>query len=642
MKLLKHLWVTCCTAALLGTASAEPQRTASIKGSSQSLYFGGFNHYDTSGRLLSTFLTTYDGRTDVFPLNQRINLNSYLFSGELRPRASEPGNYEADYASYTTALNPPWKEYGSFVVTLPTDDTDGNGLPDICRSNKAVNVSTTGALYVDWQYPSGVPTTDGLILTMSRGINQLVGSYTIRLSSEGTVNGGNFQLLNVGGSVSYTRSTAAITFNFAISDPPSLGFGGTRTVTGSTTYTVLNANQIVLPQFSVTGGGATYTFQSGCTLNRTGARYVGSATLVDGLPDTGWADATSWVIEINDPNDWDGNGIPDISDAIPTPPFIISNPQSRTAVLSSNTSFSVSFGGSMPLSYQWQLAGTNLPGATSATLNLTNVQFASAGDYRAIASNGGGSATSQVATLTVIFPPSITDQPVGGSVIAGQSAQLNVAAIGTDPLYYQWRHETTNVPGATDPILYIAHAQPQDAGQYSVVVSNAAGIAISSTVILSVVIPPAITNQPQSQSVKTNVTVTFNVGATGTGLQYRWLRNGTNVPGGNFARLTLNNVRADSGGIFSVIVSNSASSVRSANATLYVGWPVTLTNFVRDASGTVRADLIGLPGDYIFQSSSNLTDWVSLTTNNAPAGLTSFSDSADNGESRRFYRAKVK
>src|SRR5438270_785498 len=253
MKLLKHLWVTCCTAALLGTASAEPQRTASIKGSSQSLYFGGFNHYDTSGRLLSTFLTTYDGRTDVF------------------------------------------------------------------------------------------------ILTMSRGINQLVGSYTIRLSSEGTVNGGNFQLLNVGGSVSYTRSTAAISINFAISDPPSLGFGGTRTVAGSTTYTVLNANQIVLPQFSVTGGGATYTFQSGCTLNRTGSRYVGSATLVDGLPDTGWADATSWVIEINDPNDWDGNGIPDISDAIPAPPFILSNPQSRTAVLSSNTSFSVSFGGSMPL-----------------------------------------------------------------------------------------------------------------------------------------------------------------------------------------------------------------------------------------------------------------------------------------------------
>src|SRR5205085_2085885 len=209
MKLLKHLWVTCCTAALLGTASAEPQRTASIKGSSQSLYFGGFNHYDISGRLLSTFLTTYDGRTDVFPLNQRINLNSYLFSGELRPRASEPGNYEADYASYTTALSPPWKEYGSFVVTLPTDDTDGNGLPDICQSNKAVNVSTTGALYVDWQYPSGVPTTDGFILTMSRGINQLVGSYTIRLSSEGTVNGGNFQLLNVGGSVSYTRSIAA-------------------------------------------------------------------------------------------------------------------------------------------------------------------------------------------------------------------------------------------------------------------------------------------------------------------------------------------------------------------------------------------------------------------------------------------------
>src|SRR5207248_6962497 len=120
--------------------------------------------------------------------------------------------------------------------------------------------------------------------------------------------------------------------------------------------------------------------------------------------------------------------------------------------------------------------------------------------------------------------------------------------------------------------------------------------------------------------------------ASGSGLQYRWTRNGTNVPGATGATLTLNNVRADSGGVFNVLVSNSAASARSANAALYVGWPLTLTNFVRDASGAVRVDLIGSGGsDYTFQSSSNLTDWVSLVTNNAPAGLTSFSDSAVNG-----------
>lgn len=635
---LRYWWIVCCAVALIGRASAESPRTAVIGGNSQSLCFGPFNHSDTSGRAFTSYLTTDDGKTDRFPLYQPVGFGA-LFSWEVRPSTNQfrqPGDYTADIA---TASASAWVEYGTFTVTLPTDDLDLNGLPDICQSNKAVNVTTTGYLAID----SPFPRTDGFTLTMARAANQLVGNYTIKLSTEPNAAAGNFQVMNLGGSVSYTRSSGAINFSFAITDPPWLNFGGTRIVAGSTTYSVPNANQIVLPQFSVTGGGATYTFRAGCTLNRTGSRYLGSATLVDGIPETGWADATSWVIEISDPNDWDANGIPDITDAIPTPPFILNNPQSRTAVLSSNTSFTVSFGGTMPLSYQWQHAGTNLPGTTSATLNLTNVQFSSAGDYRAIASNGGGSATSQVATLTVIFPPSITDQPVGQTVIAGQSAQFNVGAIGTDPLYYQWRHETTNLPGATDPILFIAKAQLQHAGQYSVVVSNAAGRAVSSTAILSVVVPPEITVQPVSQSVKTNVNVSFTVGATGTGLQYRWMRNGTNVPGGNQATLTLNNVRADSGGVFKVIVSNSAASVESAEARLYVGWPLALTNFVRDPSGAVRVDLIGAAGsDYIFQTSSNLVDWLPVVTNNAPAGLTSFIDPAHTGESRRFYRVKIK
>src|SRR5258706_5644440 len=290
------------------TASAQ-QGTASINGNAQSLYFAPFSHYDASSRLLTTFLTTYDGVTTTFPLNQPVFGQFPKFSGELRPRATEPGNYEADYASYTTALNPPWKEYGSFTVfSLPTTDSDNNGLPDIAQSNKVGNATATGILNIDWPFP----TVDGLTITMSRPANQISGAYTIKLSSEPNAAVGNFQLLNIGGSVTYARSSGAIALTFAITDP----LGATRTVSGSTTYSVPNFNQVVLPQFSVSGGGASYTFQSGLVLNRTGSRYVGSATLGDGLPETGWADATKWVVEINDPNDWDANGIPDLSDAI--------------------------------------------------------------------------------------------------------------------------------------------------------------------------------------------------------------------------------------------------------------------------------------------------------------------------------------
>src|SRR2546430_16260095 len=122
---LKHWWIVCCTVGLIGTASAEPQRTAVIGGSSQSLYFGPFNHSDSSGRALTSFFTTDDGKTDRFPTNQTVGFSA-LFSGEVRPSTNQfrqPGDYTADIATRNASG---WSEYGSFTVTLPTDDSDLN------------------------------------------------------------------------------------------------------------------------------------------------------------------------------------------------------------------------------------------------------------------------------------------------------------------------------------------------------------------------------------------------------------------------------------------------------------------------------------------------------------------------------------
>jgi hypothetical protein len=478
---------------------------------------------------------------------------------------------------------------------------------------------------------------------MTRGTNQLTGTYTIKFSSEPVQASGVFQALNISGSVAYNRMQSTISFSFAMTDPPVLQSGQSRVVTGSTTYNANNPNQLVLPQFTVSGGGATYTVVGGCTLSRSGSRYTGKAILSDGVPETSWGDFVEWVIEINDANDWDSNGIPDLTDSIPNPPFVITPPQSQTAILSSNVSFTVTASGSQPLSYQWQAHGTNKPGATASTMTLTNVQLADAGEYRVVVSNGGGSTTSQVAVLSVIFPPSITDQPVAQSVIAGETAQFAVAANGSDPLYYQWRRQGTNLPGETFPILLIQNAQPPKEGGYSVVVSNAAGIALSSTVTLTVTVPPAITSQPQSLSVPSNVTAQLQVGASGTVLSYYWKRNGSNWPSGGLPTLTLNNVQPESGGVFSVTVSNRAGMVISSNAVLYVGWPLALTNVMEGSDGSVRTDVIGRGStSYVFQSSFNLSNWVSLATNNARNGLLSFTNPPVTPvPTRRFLRVKV-
>jgi hypothetical protein len=56
------------------------------------------------------------------------------------------------------------------------------------------------------------------------------------------------------------------------------------------------------------------------------------------------------------------------------------------------------------IKYQWRLNGTNLTGATSATLTLSNLTTAQAGTYSVIASNFAGVITNICAALTVNPP----------------------------------------------------------------------------------------------------------------------------------------------------------------------------------------------------------------------------------------------
>jgi hypothetical protein len=63
------------------------------------------------------------------------------------------------------------------------------------------------------------------------------------------------------------------------------------------------------------------------------------------------------------------------------PPSIDTQPRPQIAIVGGTATFSVSASGATPLAFQWQLASTNLPGATNATLTLTNVQTSQAGYY---------------------------------------------------------------------------------------------------------------------------------------------------------------------------------------------------------------------------------------------------------------------
>jgi len=61
--------------------------------------------------------------------------------------------------------------------------------------------------------------------------------------------------------------------------------------------------------------------------------------------------------------------------------------------------------GTLPLAYQWQQSGTNVPGQTNLTLSIASPTFAAAGPYQLIVTNPYGHVTSSICTVTVGASP---------------------------------------------------------------------------------------------------------------------------------------------------------------------------------------------------------------------------------------------
>ena len=92
-----------------------------------------------------------------------------------------------------------------------------------------------------------------------------------------------------------------------------------------------------------------------------------------------------------------------------TPPFVSQQPVPVTRYAGASTTFSVVAGGSAPLTYQWRKNGTNIVGATNATVTLTGLTAADAGNYSCTVSNAlPTGAVSSSAALTVITLPAGT------------------------------------------------------------------------------------------------------------------------------------------------------------------------------------------------------------------------------------------
>jgi hypothetical protein len=301
-------------------------------------------------------------------------------------------------------------------------------------------------------------------------------------------------------------------------------------------------------------------------------------------------------------------------------PVITTQPSSENVCTNSATKLSVV--ASYATSYQWNLNGTPIHGATSSSYFIPSAASMDSGNYTVTVTNGAGSVTSNVAK--VVVGSTITSNPVSLSILINQTATFSVAATGEAPFSYQWyviapgAPAPTAIPGATSSTYTTPVATTNSNGaQYFAKVTDACGGSAITSVSATLIVnngqdPPTIITQPISQTVPAGGTATFTVVAAGTPtLLYQWYQ----VPAGTTTSNAITGATSASYTVpdtattitndqdaYYVIVINSYGRATSIKATLAVGSGILITQ--QPANQYVNA---GSPATFSVTAVSALT-----------------------------------
>ena len=174
-------------------------------------------------------------------------------------------------------------------------------------------------------------------------------------------------------------------------------------------------------------------------------------------------------------------------------PSILAQPTDQLVLSGQTATFTVAVTGSAPLSYQWQQNGANIPGANSSSYTTSTV---TTGDdhtiYSVVVSNVFGNVASSGALLEVNSAPQINSQPSNQSVTVGQAATFSVSVLSPYPISYKWQMNGIDIPGANSSSYTTPPATLADSDeQFTAVVSNGLGSAVSDAATLQVSPPPA-------------------------------------------------------------------------------------------------------------------------------------------------------
>jgi alpha-tubulin suppressor-like RCC1 family protein len=377
-------------------------------------------------------------------------------------------------------------------------------------------------------------------------------------------------------------------------------------------------------------------------------------------------------------------------------PLIKNQPVDQTVIFGHQAMLSAVASGVPPLSYQWRLGDSDLPGATNATLWLVNAKMSDAGAYTLAVSNLYGSVTSRVAQVSVQYQlsqalnnPLLFLTPHGdvfwfaetnvahdGSMAAqsgrigdNQSSSLSSFTFGPGILSFWWKVSSENyfdlLSFSVDGVQQTAISGEVDwqwqtafLGQgghvltwtYAKDLSGSSGLDAGWIDEVSYLpAAPVVSEGPLSQDVLPGSVVLLSGQAVGQSpLSYQWVKDGVPVPGAtsNSFRFIAGG-RLDSGAYY-LAVSNSFGIADSSPAIVRVRVPQKLTGVAVSIGGAFQLFSEDVDGgsmlgagltNFILQTSTDLRTWQVLT--NAPSlvnGMLFFAGLNGTNPPVRFYR----
>jgi hypothetical protein len=300
----------------------------------------------------------------------------------------------------------------------------------------------------------------------------------------------------------------ATTFNATVVSPTTVT--PTSGAPGATFNASGNANAAFSVAFNVTGAPATAkswkvtgTFPPGLTV--AGGTAVTGGFQVNALKVTISGTPTAAAVQSLTVTAYDSLGAPAGANKASVtcritivganaPPSFTTHPGSQTVISGGNVTFTTAVTGTPAPTLQWFKGTAALAGKTSATLSLTGVTPADAGDYKVVATNSSAPAgvSSNVATLTVQTAPAITSAASALFQALQTGQTFTVTATGNPAPTFS----ATGLPAwaVLDPATGVISGTPAttQAGASTITLTASNGVAPAASQTFSLVVKTAL------------------------------------------------------------------------------------------------------------------------------------------------------